>query len=427
MFGKDSVQVRPDGSNKDAHLKPRSLESDDDLHGGSSHKGPIQNSSTIVNEGSVSKGDLESGVGASRKDNAEHLQWGGQDDRALGFEARAKEIEMHIKSPEAAEMYRRRNNPLSMFYQAKEYVLNGGNSGRYTRAKERFEFEMLRQGDIEDYIVLYVAGEDITFLEGATKDEIYRALLRREAWKQKPYTMVGIIVSQMVLCIICMVSANENINLSTVLMTAIFLVATGMSNPFDVTHDLFKALKKRKEKINNEIFRRLSGDEESKRERAQKYTNLVWLALTPVAILVAPIVLLYTILFDLMVGRFNDITWVNCVNIAVQTIVVCTALSIGCRSGNCINAIQTFSGFDFISMMDEAVINTVKFDPYSDFQVIHRKSGKTDKKKGLIRAFIYVFVPSFILFTGYITFTNACYVFCQNLSSLGNRHFATTV
>jgi hypothetical protein len=97
-------------------------------------------------------------------------------------------------------------------------------------------------------------------------------------------------------------------------------------------------------------------------------------------------------------------------NIIVRTFVVFTAISAGLRSGNPINAMQTFAGFDFIDGMDELVIDGIDFDfdELADANI----ERADDTKMFIVRVSVYTATPLIIVGFLYITIVNVCYAFC---------------
>ena len=286
--------------------------------------------------------------------------------------------------------------PRGVFAKALEYIRTSSKS-RFKKAKRNFEEEDRRINDLDD-VLLYAASEDLTFVENMSKSALLEALIRREAWNTRPCTMAGIVFAQVLLCVAAMLSFNEPVNSSTTAMTIIFLITTASSNPFDVFHDLIKLIKKR----GSQAIKRIG----------RTATIAIIAMLSPIWFPLIFVVLVFVFVFDLMVGRIEDNTIGGLANIMVNTIVISTALSVGIRSGSPINAIQTFAGFEFISQMDEALMQQMKFDPYKDYYIPTRPEAKL--KKAYVRAVLYVFVPSVTIFSAYITFSNVCLTFCTN-------------
>lgn len=286
--------------------------------------------------------------------------------------------------------------PKGVLAKALQYI-NTSTKSRFKQAQKDFDEEEQRVRDIEP-VLLYVAAEDLTLLQEMSKSALLEAIVRREAWRTRPIIMSGIVLAQILLCVVAMLSSNEPVNTSTTVMTIIFLVITAATNPFQVNRDLIKFILKRGSPVVDKL--------------GTNGTIAVLIVASPFWIPVAVLVLTCTFVFDLMVGRIEDNSFSGLANVMVNTIVISTALSVGIRSGDPINAIQTFAGFEFISRMDEALMQHMKFDPYCDYHMPSRPEAKL--KKMHVRVILYIFVPVVTIFTTYITFANSCISFCSN-------------
>ena len=297
-----------------------------------------------------------------------------------------------------------KKKPKGMYGAALEFMAKS-NKRRFKKAKAHFEEEDERIKDL-DTVLLYAASEDLTLVENLSKSTVLEALVRRTAWQTRPMTMLGITLAQLLLCVTAVLSFNEPVNTSTTVMTLIFLVTVAATNPFEVNNDLLALLKKHGGPL---YYRKLG----------PKASIIIFLILSPLLIPIAVVVLTCTITFDLMVGRINDNTFGSLANVIVNCVVISTALSVGIRSGNPISAIQTFAGFEFISRLDEALLMVIKFDPHAEYYIPSRSEAKI--KKAYVRAILYTVVPSIVIFTVYITFSNTCFAFCSSRNSFNSN------
>lgn len=247
-------------------------------------------------------------------------------------------------------------------------------------------------------IIAFKAATDPSYLIQSSVEEIWLAVKRREAWAQIPFKMVGISCCQIALCLIAMLAANAPVNPSTGVMAIIYTLVMAANNPFDMTTDLAGIVEKH--------FRNFGHD------HTFGLAYFVLVLFSP--ILAIPFAL--TIIFDFFAGKMQDCSYGSLVNIVVDAIVKATAISVGMRSGNPINAIQTFVGFEFISEMDELLIESVEVDMLALTSLGNCSPNWNQSKKGKmlrVRLATYFIIPSVVIVFGYITIANTCYIFCQ--------------
>jgi hypothetical protein len=157
---------------------------------------------------------------------------------------------------------------------------------------------------------------------------VFFVVQRREAWAQGTWKMISISVAQVLICLIVLFSQGEPINTGTVFMAVIYLVASSSTNPFEVTRDLARLMYQAYEKsVRPSLANRIA----------------FWFALFFLwPLMVIPFGITFTL--DMVVGKINNISYGEMVNIIVNFIVIFTGFSVGLRSGNPVNAVQTFAG-----------------------------------------------------------------------------------
>eukprot|EP00428_Durinskia_dybowskii_P065680 CAMPEP_0170373356 /NCGR_PEP_ID=MMETSP0117_2-20130122/10027_1 /TAXON_ID=400756 /ORGANISM="Durinskia baltica, Strain CSIRO CS-38" /LENGTH=314 /DNA_ID=CAMNT_0010628245 /DNA_START=25 /DNA_END=966 /DNA_ORIENTATION=+ len=221
---------------------------------------------------------------------------------------------------------------------------------KVTISNSRMKRVMKQFQDQEDHeskkkaIIAFKAATDPSYLIQSSVDEIWMAVLRREAWAQVPMKMIGTSCAQVILCFIALLANNDPVNTSTLVMAIIYTITMASVNPFDVTWDLVGIVEKEGRKI-----ARKNG----------------WILAWFVLFLSLPLLAIgfgVTIIFDFFVGKVLDCSYGSLINTVIDAIVKGTAISVGLRSQNPINAIQTFVGFDFISSMDEVIIESIQVD-----------------------------------------------------------------
>jgi hypothetical protein len=231
-------------------------------------------------------------------------------------------------------------------------------------------------------------GVDRSIARSTSPENVWNAIKRRYAWKTQPLRMVGLTATQITLCVIVAISSSSTINIGTVIMAGLFILAVGASNPMKISRDAWEYI-----------------------EWGAKKTG--WIAMAIILLFTFPFVgLVFVITFtlDLICGEIYDISYGYMCNVIVRTFVVFTAISVGLRSGNPINAIQTFAGFDFIDGMDELVIDGIDYD---FDELANAEVEKADNTKIMVvRLAIYITTPLIIAGFFYVTIVNKCYAFC---------------
>ena len=248
-------------------------------------------------------------------------------------------------------------------------------------------------------IIAFKAATDPSYLIQSSIDEIWLAVKRREAWAQVPLKMFGTSLAQLILCLIAMLAYNAPVNDSTLVMAIIYTITMASVNPFDVTTDLVNIVDKEVTKI------------------GQKYTMGVAYLLVALASPILAIPFAVAIIFDFFVGKVLDCSYGSLINIAVDAVVKATAISVGLRSSNPISAIQTFVGFEFISQMDEAIIESVDVDMLALTSLGNATPNWNNSKRGKmqrVRISLYILVPFIVGFFSYTTIYNVCYMFCDD-------------
>jgi magnesium-transporting ATPase (P-type) len=177
-------------------------------------------------------------------------------------------------------------------------------------------------------------------------------------------------------------------------MALLYVLSVSTYNSFDVTRDFLRYI--------------------SKFYLKNLKTHSMRIAFVVLSLIFWPVWLLLfttTYLLDMMVGEILDVSYGGMINILVNFFVVFTGFSVGIRSGNAVNAIQTFAGFSFIAEMDELVID--KFGINMRRVSKHEHTKKDDQKILMIRIVIYVSLPLMLGFFMYVTAKNPCFAFCN--------------
>jgi hypothetical protein len=248
-------------------------------------------------------------------------------------------------------------------------------------------------------IIAFKAATDPSYLIQSSVEEIWMAVLRREAWAQVPIKMGGTACAQIVLCFIALLAYNAPVNTSTLVMAIIYTITMASVNPFDVTWDLIGILEKEGRKIG--------------RKNGFVVAYLVGFLCLPFIAIAFGV----TIIFDFLVGKVLDCSYGSLINIVIDAIVKATAISVGLRSDNPISAIQTFVGFDFISSMDEVIIASVQVDMKALTSLGNATPNWNQSKRAKmtrVRVSLYILIPAIVGFFTYTTAYNVCYVFCDN-------------
>lgn len=237
--------------------------------------------------------------------------------------------------------------------------------------------------------------------------------------------MAFLVAVQITLCIVVVISTDVKINKGTVIMAILYVLGKSASNPLQHAQDVVK-----------DIF--MKGCV-MKCVKDPKLQYLTMFALSPVIIIVAG----FAAIADIFVGEVLDVSFAGISDNIVNVIVSMTAISVGLRSGNAISAIQTFAGFDFISGLDEMVIESldIDYDEYMahemsfygfEFKVRAKKndySGDDDNiivteeqvkeanqwnswKIMIVKIILYASVPLVVVGFLYITAIDTCFQFC---------------
>jgi hypothetical protein len=250
-------------------------------------------------------------------------------------------------------------------------------------------------------IIVFKYATDQSFLRRSSPDEVWEAILRREAWNQIPVAMVTVTLVQVGICAIIMIAKNAALNLSTLIMAIMYVVAMATSNPFVISKELSSVLLKQYSKLVT--------------------TKASRVFFTALAVLLFPLLAgglacAYTVtaILDFTTGPILDVSFGSMVNIIVNIIVVFSALSIGLRSADPISAIQTFVGFDFVNNMDEVIISVVRVDLLAPTTRINSHG----HKMLFVRLGVYVCTLLVLFATFYLTIVNECFLFCGDSSTV---------
>lgn len=268
----------------------------------------------------------------------------------------------------------------------------------YRKMKRKLE-EQEANRKLKNEIIMFKYATDHSYLRRSSPDQVWEGILRREAWRQIPIAMFTVTCVQIGICAIVMVAKSSSVNISTLVMAIMYVIAMATSNPFVITKELNTILLKLYEKFTV-----------TKQSRIFFYSISIFLF--PLIILSLLCAYIVTGILDFTTGPILDVSYGSMLNILVNIIVVFSALSIGLRSQDPINAIQTFVGFDFINNLDEIIISYIDIN-----LLIHTKRNNKNKEKMLfIRIFIYI--TTMLILTGsfYLTITNNCLLFCDHNS-----------
>jgi hypothetical protein len=245
-------------------------------------------------------------------------------------------------------------------------------------------------------IICYKYATDSSFLRDSAPDEMWEMIRRREAWAQGTRLMATVSAVQLLLCVVVLLTANQPIDKATMFVAALYLVTMICVNRLEVTGDVYRLL--------IEFYSKYFGS-----------SLLMKCAGILLGILFIPVwALLFstTFVLDLVCGKINNISYGEFLNIIINTIVVFTGFSVGLRSGNAINAVQTFAGFSFIGDMDEQVMRLFEVDLSA---LTYHKEGPGKQRKILaIRVGVYIIVPLLAIAFVYMTVVNECVWFCED-------------
>ena len=255
---------------------------------------------------------------------------------------------------------------------------------------------------LKNDIITFKYATDYSFLRRSAPEDVWEAILRREAWRQIPVAMVIVTMVQIGICLVVMIARNTPVNLSTLIMAIMYVIAMATSNPFIITKELNKILV---DKLYNKYT-------QTKTQRMVVHILLV--ILSPVIFVLLACAYAVTAILDFTTGPILDVSFGSMVNIIVNIIVVFSALSIGLRSQDPINAIQTFVGFDFVNNMDECIIKYVNVD----LMAHETRVNKVDVKKAVVRVCVYLATLTVLCGAFYVTISNKCFLFCSGAPSL---------
>lgn len=268
---------------------------------------------------------------------------------------------------------------------------DGPKTERFISVKASFDAESQREADIE-MVLMFAAASDNSFGDNLKKAEVMHALLRRKAWKWKPFTMSGVLITQLMLAFAALTTYDGPLNPPLTGLLMLFVVAAASSNKYCNTKSFFA---------------------DFKTERKNMTAKRGMLCFCAYALLMGPFLLIFVIfniLADLMVGKIKDYTYGAMAKQLVSGVVTCSALSIGMRANSPLHAVQTFAGFAFISEMDEAVMYKMSFDPYGDYFPVNDKEAASKRK--LTTTVLTIAIPFYAIFVFLLTISNYFCVFC---------------
>lgn len=257
--------------------------------------------------------------------------------------------------------------------------------------------EMEAAKKLKDDIITFKYATDYSYLRRSSPDDVWDAILRREAWRQIPVAMATVTVVQVGICAIVMIAKSSPVNVSTFVMAVMYVIAMATSNPFVISKELTKILQQSLSKFTATPHTRI-------------FTVAVVVLLSPLLLVVLVCAYGVTVILDFTTGPILDVSYGSMVNIIVNIIVVFSALSIGLRSQDPINAIQTFVGFDFINSMDEGIISFVNVDLLAPAARVHASTNKMT----FVRITVYVSTVIILASSFYLTITNQCLLFCNS-------------
>ena len=249
---------------------------------------------------------------------------------------------------------------------------------------------------LKNRIITFKYATDYTFLRRSSPEDVWNAILRREAWNQIPVAMVLVTLVQVSICCIVLIAGNSPLNLSTLVMAVMYVIAMASSNPFVITKELTVILRKQYERVTQTKYQVI-------------FVHAACVLLCPLILLVLCVAYAVTAILDFTTGPILDVSFAGMVNILINILVVFSALSIGLRSDNPINAIQTFVGFDFVNNMDETILVNVNVDLLAP--TVRVNNGAT--KMLTVRIGVYVTTIIILAGTTYLTISNDCLLFCN--------------
>lgn len=213
--------------------------------------------------------------------------------------------------------------------------------------------------------------------------------------------MFGVAAAQITLCLVCLLTKNSAVNPSTSLMAGIYIATVCASNPFAKCGDVSTYIQR--------WFGLLPPRKKDAKPRKPNYIGLIIFLILASPVLI--VVLAVTFLLDVCIGEIVDLSYGELLNAMVNIIVIFTGFSVGLRSETAVGAVQTFAGFQFVSVMDELLMDTIELD--LDRKVQHIYGKEKDRKVLTVRLTLYIMTPVLLAFFMWITFTNTCLAFCN--------------
>jgi hypothetical protein len=264
------------------------------------------------------------------------------------------------------------------------------------KMKRKLE-ELEADKKLKNDIITFTYATDYSYLRRSSPEEVWEGILRREAWKQIPVAMTLVTLVQVGICAIVMIAKSSPVNVSTLVMAVMYVIAMATSNPFVISKELTAILRKQ--------YAKMTGTRNGR---------IIFLAvctlLSPLVLIGLGIAYLTTAILDFTTGPILDVSFGSMVNIIVNIIVVFSALSIGLRSQDPINAIQTFVGFDFVNSMDEGIISFINVDLMAPTTRINNHA----HKMLVVRLAVYVSTIIVLGCAFYLTISNNCLLFCND-------------
>lgn len=277
-----------------------------------------------------------------------------------------------------------------------------------TTKKQEASRKMLRKmkaeadyAKIRENIITFKYAADYSLLRRSSPDDVWVALLRREAWRQIPAAMLLVTVVQAVAPLLIVMSSNTGVDVTTLVISAAYVLAVSVSNPLVITGEL------------SAIVNRI----------AAAYTQtfvgtlqfyIVCTLLSP--ILVTAFVCAYTVtlLLDLTTGPILDVSYESMVNIVVHIIVVLCGLSVGLRSANLLSAFEVFAAFTFIYHLDRLAMSHVKVDMMAPT----KRNNNIVLQVLAVRLIVYILTALLFGWVLYLTISNDCYIYCYSWKNL---------
>lgn len=276
---------------------------------------------------------------------------------------------------------------------------------RKEEIKRKFEYMKLQEDWKQDLVEFWVAF-DPCFITDIDIDAAWTAILRREAWRRKPFVMTVIHFTQLALALFSSLSQNSPVNTSTAVMAILYIFILLVQKDFTITNEFI-----------NDVLIKDWYEKKIKPKFSVPVGYFICFLASPVLLLI----LFITFLLEFFIGKMMEVSIGSLTDLVINVFVICTSISVGLRSGNGISAIQTFVGFEFISGFDEIIIE--KMEPnfyarapnYMDDTDPEQKANRRKRiqRKNNVRILIYIIVPCIFAFYVYLTAANPCFVFCD--------------